>query len=369
MNIFKPHVQQATPYRGGSTREAAGAVAGKVYKLSSNENLLGPSPKAIQAIRDNLHTLGEYRYENDLAFCEALSEYFTGRLTPRQFITANSGMELLDLVCRGFLEPGTECILSTPTFLAYKSFAGMEGARVVDVPLKGGDFDLDTDGILAAVNDRTRLLFIANPNNPTGSFFPRASTDRLIAQLPPHVIVVYDEVYHHYVDRPDYARAADYIAQGKNVIGIHSFSKAFGLAGIRLGYAFSTPEIADYLHNLRRPFMINTLSMEAGIAALLDTEHIRRTVDNTAMEKEWLYRQLSRSGLTYWKSQANFVLFRSPYAGDAFVGDMLEQGIMVRGGDVFGAPGCCRVTIGDREANRAFGRALEEVLHLAGEIG
>jgi histidinol-phosphate aminotransferase len=410
MNLFKPHIEQAKPYKGGSTREesstkggsikehsikergSAGAATGvgprTIYKLSSNENLLGPSPKAILAIQNNLHSLNEYRYENDKVFCETLSDFFgrapgaaehrpgatQHRPEATQFITANSGMELLDLICRGFLEPGAECILSTPTFLAYKSFAGIEGARVVDVPLKDAgfadappkdtDFALDVEGILAAVNERTRILFIANPNNPTGSFFSKQSIDRLIGQLPPHVVVIYDEVYYHYVDKPDYARAIDYIEQGKNIIGIHSFSKAYGLAGIRLGYAFSTPEIAGYLHKLRRPFMINTLSMEAGIAALGDREHIRRTVNNVITEKEWLYKQLKEQGIAYWESQANFILFRSPYANEAFVRDMLEQGIMVRSGEVFGAPGCCRVTIGDREANRAFGLALEEIMAL-----
>lgn len=375
MNFFKPHIEQAKPYKGGSTREGSNAV----YKLSSNENLLGPSPKALLAIQNNLHSLNEYRYENDRVFCEALSDFWdqaadapgkdpaapgARHLAPDQFITANSGMELLDLICRGFLEPGAECILSTPTFLAYKSFAGMEGARVVDVPLKGEDFALDVEGILEAVNERTRILFIANPNNPTGSFFSRQSIDSLIGKLPVQVVVIYDEVYYHYVDKTDYPRALDYISQGKNVIGIHSFSKAYGLAGIRLGYAFSTPAIAGYLHNLRRPFMINTLSMEAGIAALGDREHIQRTIDNVRTEREVMYRHLKEQGIAYWESQANFILFRSPYANDAFVRDMLDQGIMVRSGEVFGAAGCCRVTIGDKEANKAFGRALGNLVSL-----
>jgi histidinol-phosphate aminotransferase len=369
MNLYKPHIAQARPYKGGSTREGLPANGRTIYKLSSNENLLGPSPKAVQAIKDNLSSLNEYRYENDHIFCDALSDFFDHTqggsrhvLAAGQFITANSGMELLDLVCRGFLAPGTECILSTPTFLAYKSFAGVEGAGVVDIPLKGDRFELDVEGILAAVNERTRILFIANPNNPTGCFFPKSATDQLIHALPSHVVVVYDEVYHHYVDKPDYARAADYISRGKNVVGIHSFSKAYGLAGIRLGYAFSTPEIAGYLHKLRRPFMVNTLSMEAGLAALGDTEHIRRTVENALAEKEWLYARFGEAGIPYWETQANFILFRPPYAVGPFVQDMLAQGVMVRSGEVFGAPGCCRVTIGTREANSAFVTGMEEVM-------
>jgi histidinol-phosphate aminotransferase len=206
-----------------------------------------------------------------------------------------------------------------------------------------------------------KILFLSNPNNPTGGFFSRELTDRLIKQLPEHVVVVYDEVYHHYVDEPDYARAAEYIAQGYNVIGLHSFSKAYGLAGILLGYVFAGREIAAYLQKLGRPFMINSLSMEAGMAALKDTDHIDKTVKHISHEKPWMYRQLKALGIRYWDSQANFILSWSPYPSSEFIGDMFDEGIMVRGGEVFGAPGCCRVTVGTSEANKAFIGALKKI--------
>ena len=162
------------------------------------------------------------------------------------------------------------------------------------MPLIGDNFDLDVEGILMAVNERTRLVFVTNPNNPTGTFIPKALTDALIYSLPPHVVVVYDEVYYHYIETDDYARAEDYITAGRNVIGLHSFSKAYGLAGVRLGYAFASRDIAAYLNLLRRPFMINTLTMEAGLAALKDTEHIEATKAKRTPAKPYAFEKLCK---------------------------------------------------------------------------
>jgi histidinol-phosphate aminotransferase len=268
-------------------------------------------------------------------------------------------MEILDLIARGFLDPNLEAIVSTPTFGAYKSFTNVQGGKIVDVPLIGNNFDLDVEGILMAVNERTRLVFITNPNNPTGTFIPKALTDALIYSLPPHVVVVYDEVYHHYVETNDCAKAVDYIAAGRPVIGLHSFSKAYGLGGIRLGYAFSNKEIAAYLNMIRRPFMINTLTMEAGLAALKDTEHIEKTRAVNAAGKQFLYAQFEALGIQYWPSEANFILFRSPCDNAVFIDSMLENGVMIRPCALFGLPNHARVTIGTMDANRAFAAALK----------
>ena len=365
--IFKPHIAVSRQYVGGSTRKDSVADnKRKLYKLSSNENMLGASPKALKAIHKNLSQLNEYNYENDQVFRQALTGHFKEKALPEQFITANSGMELLELICRGFAGPGTECILSSPTFMAYQNFALTEGSAVIDVPLKKGSFELDIDGILKAVNDKTRILFLTNPNNPTGSFIPKSITDRLIKKLPGHMVVVYDEVYFHYVQEAGYARAIDYIQQHKNVIGLHSFSKAYGMAGLRLGYAFTTPEIAGYLNKIRRPFMINTLSMEAGLAALKDKPHLKRTIGLVEREKQWLYEHLDLLLIHYWKSAANFILFRSPIATALLAEQLLEEGVMVRTGEVFLADGCIRVTIGTREANEAFVDGMKKIVRDAG---
>jgi histidinol-phosphate aminotransferase len=365
IEIFKQHILSSKQYAGGATRGESKqkSSAEKVYKLSSNENLLGPSPKALEAIRKNLHLLHEYGYQGDEKLRHSLSEYFQMQLRPEQFITANSGMELLELIVRGFLDPGLECIFCPPTFKAYKNFSNLQGGKAVEVPLKGKNFDLDADGILNAVNENTRIVFLNTPNNPTGTIFPASALEELTEHLPKHVILVYDEVYWHYVDDADFPRAIDYIKRGKNVIGLHSFSKAYGLAGLRLGYAFSTPEISSYLNRIRRPFMINTLTMEAGLAALRDDEHICATKKIISEEKPWLYRQFDRLDITYWKSQANFIFFQSPVPNEISVPRMLELGIMIRPAEAFGAEGCIRVTIGTHDANMAFINALEKIMN------
>jgi histidinol-phosphate aminotransferase len=352
--LYKKHILESVPYKGGSTRPIEKDAGKKLYKLSSNENPLGPSPKALEAIAENLSNLHEYQFENDELLRSELSASTGFALKPDQFLTANSGMELLDLICRGFLEPGDQCILSTPTFLANKNFAQVEGACVLDVPLYPNDFSLDIDGILNAVTDKTKIIFISSPNNPCGSVVTVPEIDTLVAGLRHDVIIIYDEVYHHYVDHPQYARAIDYIRKGQPVIGLHSFSKAYGLAGIRLGYAFGNREMIDYLSHLRRPFMINTLSTLAGIAAIWDYEHLQKTVELVESEKEWLYSQLTHYGIRFWPGHANFILLKSPYETRHFATDMLQGSVMVRTGEVFGAPGCIRLTIGNREANQAF---------------
>jgi histidinol-phosphate aminotransferase len=347
--IFKEFIVNTHPYKGGSIREGE-----NIIKLSSNENPLGASPKAVKAVYKCMQQVSEYGFQDDQLFTEKLSQFFEGSMSPGQFLPANSGMELLDMVCRAFLEPGDSCILSSPTFMAYKNFAELCGANVIDVPLKKDSFAMDVYGIIAAIDETTRIIFISNPNNPTGSFITRTEMDELINHLPDQVVLLYDEAYYQYVGQPDYPRAQDYIERGKNVIGLHSFSKAYGLAGLRLGYIFSTPKITEYLRHLRRPFMVNSLSMEAGMAALDDWEHLAATLKLIHTEKKWLYQELDKLKIQYWKTEANFILIRPEKDAEIFTAKLLEAGIMVRTTGVMGAPGCVRVTIGTREMNVAF---------------
>ena len=361
--LFKSHIREVPAIPAGATREDKLLASGQqLYKLSSNENLLGPSPKAMQAIQANQHLLNEYNFLNDEQLRQALADSFGRQIEPDQFVTGNGAAELLDIICRAFLSAGDECVISSPTFTACKSFALMAGARVVDVPLKGNHFETDVEGILASVNKNTRIIFITNPNNPTGTIIPRHTLRALLAQLPAHVVVVHDEVYHDYVTHPDFAKAQEWIARGANVIGLHSFSKIYGMAGLRLGYAFSTPEIAAYLLRFRRPFMINTLSMKAAIAALGDSEHLQRSRDLVTQEKPWLYTNFDRLGLVYWRSESNFIMFRSPMSTPEFIEEMLTEGVMVRGGQSFGITACSRVTVGRHEDNVKFVEALEKVV-------
>ncbi|MDP4217963.1 MAG: histidinol-phosphate transaminase [Bacteroidota bacterium] len=332
------------------------------FDLASNNNPFGASPNALRAARAQLHHVNEYRFQNDDILRTCLIKNFQNCLQPDQIITGNGSTEILDLICRAFLSPGDECITCTPAWRRYRDSANLAGAAALEVPLDPMEFAPDTDGILRAVTERTRLIFLASPNNPTGTVISRLRMDRLIAALPPQVIVVFDEVFHHYNVRLDSARALDYILLGFPVIALHTFSAAYGLAGLRLGYAFSTPGLTRNLQKLRRPFMINSISHAAAIAALDDMDHLKRGIRAVIRERNWLCNSLADLGLRFVNSQANFILIHSPQPTAILADQLLKKGIIVRLGEPFGANGYIRVSVGKRMANKAFIAAMNGIL-------
>ena len=366
-DILKKELLPKSDYKAGKSKSevAAGTNASKIYKLSSNENILGSSPLALEAIRTHIDSLNEYCDRSDGRLRKALSEFYSDQsLTPLQFITDNSAVSLLNMISTAFLRSGNEVVITNPSFKPYAVFAKKLGCKVVDVPLVGDDYLLDVDALLNAINENTRLIFLTSPNNPTGTYIPKSHLDQLVEGLPDHVVLVYDEVYFQFVDIDDCARAYDYLNSGKNIIGVNSLSKAYGLAGLRSGYAYSSEKIARYVSQCRTPFMINTLTLEASIAALKDDDFIRKTVDLVHTEKAYLYTQLDALGIKYWKTQANFITIKPEMNDLEFESSMLKEGVMVRPVANFGAPDCIRVTIGDREANDAYLKALKKVLKI-----
>ncbi|MGB0930239.1 MAG: pyridoxal phosphate-dependent aminotransferase [Chitinophagales bacterium] len=362
ISFFKPYILSSiSTYKGGKTKDQI-QTDKKIHKLSSNENLLGSSPLALKALRENINSLNEYPEQKGGSLQVALSEFYNGELKPEQFITDNSGVGILELITHAFLGEGLECIVSNPTFIPYIQFPKQVGAIIKDVPLKSPDFSLDVEGIIAAINDNTRVIWLCSPNNPTGTYIPKAKIDELISLIPNHVVIVYDEVYHQFATAEDYTRGLPYVLEGKNVIAVNSFSKAYGLAGLRIGYAYSTVEIAQYMNQIRRPFLLNTLALKAAIAALKDVDFIDRTVKNVNAGKAFLYPKLDELGIHYWKSQANFFLMKPAMNDLEFEEKMQKEGIMIRPVANFGAPDCIRVTIGTPEANEAFVAAITQVL-------
>lgn len=356
---YKTYISDIAGYKGGKSKSEIESTGKKVYKLSSNENPLGSSPLAIEAITKHLGGLSEYPSPSDDALRLALSEHYDGVLSPEQFITTNSGVANIELIIRGFMDDDSECIYSSPFFTPYSSFPQKVGARSIDIPLLGDEFHLDLKGIEKAITPRTSLIFITSPNNPTGSYIKQGQIDDLLSILPDHVLLVFDEVYYQYPDSPDYVRALPYVLSGKNVIAINSLSKAYGLAGLRIGYSYSTAEVASYLQKFRRPFMLNTLSMEAAIAGLGDDEFIQKTTKHIHTEKQYLYQQLDKLDIQYWKTQGNFIMLKPKISPQAFEEKMIEQGVMIRTLDGFGSSDCVRVTIVTREGNDAFIEALK----------
>jgi histidinol-phosphate aminotransferase len=358
--LFKEHIEKATRFQ---LRKPTPNKTNwdKFYKLSSNENLLGASPKALEAMRNALDGIYEYDYYDDYQFQDVLADYYNQEIKSGQFITANSGVEVLEIICRGLVSVGSECIISTPTFSPYKNIIELEGGKVIDIPLCRPNFQVDVEGILGAVNENTALIFITNPNNPTGTYIEKEKMDSLLNQLPDHIIVIYDEVYFHFVDADDFPYAIDYVKAGKNLIGLHTFSKIFGLAGLRIGYGFTTPEIGEYLNKIFRPFRIGTLPIIAAYAALKDNEHVKRSQKMVWEGKKWYYQKFEEAGITYWPTQGNFILFESPIPSPELTTKMLDEGVMVRPGDNFGAPNTIRLTIGTQEANKRFWEVFEQV--------
>jgi len=361
IDIFKDYLKVDNPYQGGKTLAEIKSQSQKMYKLSSNENPIGASPKAIEAIKAATENLHLYPDRTDARLRTALANFYNGELNENQFVVANSGSETLELIIRAFMSEGHECIISNPTFLIYQMISKWQGAKVVDVPLLEPDFKLDIETILSKVNENTRLLFLTSPNNPTGSYIAKQDLDEIINKLPDHVILVLDEVYYHFADAEDYTTALSYVQAGKQVIGINSFSKTYGLASMRIGYFYTTEKIANYIHQICKPFILNKLSLEAGIAALGDTEFIKETVDLVKHERNYMHTELKKIGVHFWPSQGNFILTKPPMDEKEFEAKMLDLGVMVRPVSAFGAPGCVRITIGTREANDACLTALRKL--------
>lgn len=361
IDIFKSHLTIKSDYVGGKAKPKS--VDGKkIYKLSSNENLLGSSPKALAAIQSYLQRLNEYPDQTDIRLRDALAAFYGEPMTADHFFTGNSGSEILELIARAFLDPGLEAIIASPTFMPYRLFSEKMGAKVLDIPLQAPDFELNVVEILAAINEKTRLLFLTSPNNPTGSYIPKDRLAYILREIPSHVIVVLDEVYFQFADQENYTTALPFVLENQNIIGVNSFSKAYGLAGLRIGYAYAHPELARYIKQLHRPFLLNALSLNAAIGALSDTEFLNTTVELVQRERNYLYQQLDQLSINYWKSQGNFFLVRPLMPAMNFETKMLDHGIMVRPVENFGAKGCVRITIGTREANLAMLKALSAVL-------
>lgn len=335
----------------------------KIHKLSSNENPRGPSSLVVAAIQAAATTLNTYPPRGDESLRQVLVDTYQQELTTEHFFCANSGSEVLQSICRAYLQPGDEYLICSPTFAAYMRFAGAQGANAIDVPLRAGDFSFDVDAMVAAVTPRTKLIFLCNPNNPTGTTMNATDFAALLERLPAHVTVVSDQVYEHYVTRDDYPNTIPAILQGKPVIVVQTFSKSYGLAGLRLGYAIAAPAVVLELRKQVRNFHLSSIALAAGVAALQDQAYMHESARLATEGKEYLYGELERLNVQTWPSEGNFVLIHPGLPAEQVYAGLLERGVMVRPMAAFGDPDGLRVTVGSAEANGAFIAALEEVLN------
>lgn len=355
--VLKPYILEDSTYKGGGKKIVLPSGV-EVHKLSSNENPLGYSEKVKQALRDALDDLSVYPDNTDIRLRQALVRDFEDELHVDHFITANSGSEIIDMIAKAFLNENDEVIVSQPCFLPYVAFTRWMGAKSINVPMTN-DYDYNLSGILEAINEKTKLIFLASPNNPSGNYIPKKELRDFIDRVPEHVIVVLDEVYRHFAEAADYSSGLPFVLAGKNVIAINSFSKTYGLAGLRVGYCYAPLEISTYMRKLCKPFLLSTMALEGAIAALEDTEFVKRTVELVRQERKFVLAGLSTLGIKYWPTQGNFVLIDPPVPDMEFTSFLEQKGIMVRPVGNFGAPGKVRISFGTRVANIALLAALE----------
>lgn len=351
-------------YLGGlSVEEVASKVGGKqIYKLSSNENPLGPSPLVVEAIKQAAEEVNIYPPRTDAKLVDALVAYHGRGLSAENIVTSNSGCDVIELIHRAFVTPDDEIIISSPTFGIYNKFVNMLGGRLVDVPLDPDTFTYDVDAVLAAVTEKTRLVYVCNPNNPTGTVTAQAPFRRLLDSLPERVIVVADEVYYQFVQVDMYPDTIEDVLADKQVIIVHSFSKAFAMAGVRLGYGIGKPALIAKLRRFDRPFLISKVDMAAGMAALQDGDHMARSIAAAHAGLSYLEAAFDRLGVHYWPSEANFVLIETRLPAGTLVDHLLTHGIMVRDPRISARPNAVRVSVGTRAGNEALVAALEAIL-------
>lgn len=351
-----PDIASLSPYVPGKPIEELQRELGlaRVIKLASNENPLGPSPKALAALvggHDSLHRYpdgGAYRLR------QALADRW--KVSLDHIILGNGSDEVLGLLARTFLAPGDEAVMADQTFVIYKMEVTAAHGKAVIVPLVNWTHDLD--GMAKAITPKTRLVFLCNPNNPTGTMVAADAVARFMAQVPENVIVVFDEAYLEYVRDPHFPDSLQYVMQGRNAIVLRTFSKIYGLAGLRIGYGITTPEITNCLNRVRPPFNANTLAQRAALAALSDDEHVAKSRAVNAAGMQQLESGLRALGFTAIPSQANFVYFDVKRDGRVLFDALLREGVIVR--HIEGT--MLRVTIGQPDENDAFLASLKKVL-------
>ncbi len=333
-----------------------------VADMGSNESALGPSPNALAAMFDAARGLSRYPPLYDAEFRETLARTISHDLGPEHFVIGNGACDVLSMIARAYLTADTECIICRPTFPVYEQTARLQGASVNYVDLDPETFCYDIDSVIGSVTERTRLIYVGSPNNPTGTLLPADNMHALVKNVPPKVTIVADEVYHHFVSGEVCNDSLSHVKAGENVIVVHSFSKAFGLAGARLGYGIAAPGIIQQLARFRLPYHINNVSYQGGLAALRDSTHLKKSIQMVGDGRTWMHEALTGAGVRVWPSEANFLLFQTEYAAVDVAKSLEQRGVIVRSMEEFYLPNHLRVTVGLPHENQYFIAALSAVL-------
>jgi histidinol-phosphate aminotransferase len=360
LRLAAPGVRVLTPYRPGKPISELERELGisSVIKLASNENPLGASPHARKAAQAALADLARYPDGNGFALKQALSRRLG--VAADQITLGNGSNDVLELVARAFATPRDEVVFAEHAFAVYPIVATAVGAKSVVVPAR--DWGHDLEAMRRAVGPHTRVVFIANPNNPTGTWNDASALAAFLDAMPAHVVTVVDQAYLEYVDDPAYADCVPWVARYPNLIVARTFSKAYALAALRVGYSVSQPAVADLLNRVRQPFNVNSVALAAAEAALEDEEHLARGIQVNRQGMRQLTEAFERMGLAYIPSVGNFVSVHVDGPAGPVYDALLRQGVIVRPVENYGMPEHLRVTVGLERENRRFLTALQKVL-------
>ncbi|HYF93045.1 MAG TPA: histidinol-phosphate transaminase [Symbiobacteriaceae bacterium] len=354
-------IRKIRPYAQGKPIEEVQRELGltDIVKLASNENPLGPSPRAVSAMGQAMLECHLYPDGANFRLKEKLAQALD--VTAEQVVFGAGSSTVLRLIAEAFLTPGDEVVYADPSFIMYEIITHLGGATPVVVPVDA-QYRHDLPAMAAAVTPRTKVVFVCNPNNPTGTTVTKAEMDAFLAAVPPSVLVVLDEAYFEYAAGPGHIDGLDYVKAGRNVLVLRSFSKIFGLAGLRVGYGIGEPSVVAALRRVREPFNVSIVAQAAALAAISDRDHVDRSRAVNTLGLQMLYAGVSRLGLPHIPSAANFFMVRVPGDDGAMFQALMQQGVIVRPGRTFAMPGWLRVTVGTEEQNRRFLAALEKAL-------
>ncbi len=355
-----PQLRELVSYEPGKPVEDVARELGlqpcDIIKMASNENPLGPSPRALQAMREALERAHFYPDGGGYYLREAIAQKFG--LNRENVILGNGSNEIIEFLGKGFLKPGDNIVVARHSFAVYKLMAQLFGADTIEVP--DPHFCHDLDAMAAAITPATKMVFVANPNNPTGTLVSQAEIDRFVDRVPQDVIIAFDEAYYEFLDHPP--DTLKFIREGRqNVIVLRTFSKIQGLASLRIGYGLAGAELIDVLQKTRQPFNANGVAQAGALAGLLDEEHQRATRELTHQGRDYLQTAFANMGLKFVPSHANFVLVKVG-DGKAVFNALMRRGVIVRDMNSYGLPEWIRVSIGTMEQNTRFIRELNTVL-------
>ncbi|MBI4652259.1 histidinol-phosphate transaminase [Candidatus Desantisbacteria bacterium] len=358
--MYRKNILNIEPYRPGKPVkevERELGIAGS-YKLASNENLLGPSPRALLVIKKHLKNLNYYPDGSCYYLRNALSERL--KINPDQIVLGNGSDELLQIIGLTFINPGDEAIISPEGFIRYPMIVNIMDGKNVFVNMKEHIYDLKA--MLDHVNEKTKIIFIANPNNPTGTAVYKNEMDDFINKISDNVVVVLDEAYYEFTDKNKFPDSLQYLNNNKKVIVLRTFSKIYGLAGLRIGYALTTKKIAEYMNKVRCPFNVNSLAELGALSALDDDKYVAKTIKLINKEKKYLYSKIDKINIKYLPSETNFILINFGAKAAYIFNSLLQEGIIVRPMGMYNLPEWLRVTIGTHPMNQKFIEKLKVLL-------